>query len=28
VVSEEDEFYLVIYRGDQVYISKQFAVLE
>ena len=27
-VSEEDEFYLVIYRGDYVYISKQFAVLE
>ena len=28
MVSEEDEFYLVIYRGDYVYISKQFAVLE
>ena len=28
MVSEEDEFYLVIYRGNYVYISKQFAVLE
>ena len=27
-VGEEGDFYLVLYRGDYVYVSKKFAVLK